>query len=234
VYDFRPNLVIGFHGCDKSVQQSLLNNSGNITKSEKPYDWLGHGMYFWENNFKRATQWAEDKQARGEIKEAAVIGAVLHLGNCCDFLDSKHIDVLSIYYDLMKANNEALGKPLPVNRDTKSDAHKDKLLRELDCALIEFMNEQIFSDYHQQVSDNKFTNIKLFDSTRGMFTEGGEAFPGSNIQQKNHIQICIRNFDCIKGFFLPREEIDFVGMLTEEYARKKADPGGAGLSRTYR
>jgi hypothetical protein len=26
---------------------------------------------------------------------------------------------------------------------------------------------------------------------------------------KSHIQICIRNLNCIKGFFLPRQEIDF-------------------------
>jgi hypothetical protein len=78
MYDIRPNLVIGFHGCDVSVRENLLNNSHPIEKSEKPYDWLGHGMYFWENNFDRAFDWANDKQSRGEIKEAAVIGAVLH------------------------------------------------------------------------------------------------------------------------------------------------------------
>ncbi|HEY8780200.1 MAG TPA: hypothetical protein VIM16_01185 [Mucilaginibacter sp.] len=56
MYDIRPNLVIGFHGCDKSVRDRLLINSKNIEKSEKPHDWLGHGMYFWENNLERAKQ----------------------------------------------------------------------------------------------------------------------------------------------------------------------------------
>lgn len=48
--------------------------------SERPYDWLGHGIYFWENNHERAFQWAKDKKARGEIKNPTVIGAILHLG----------------------------------------------------------------------------------------------------------------------------------------------------------
>jgi hypothetical protein len=125
--------LIGFHGCDVSVRDQLLKNSDHIEKSEKPYDWLGHGMYFWENNLERARQWAKDKEDRGEIKEAAVIGAVLHLGNCCDFLDSSYIDLIAVYYDLMKINYQALGKPLPQNKNVKRDLYKDKLLRELDC-----------------------------------------------------------------------------------------------------
>jgi hypothetical protein len=121
----------------------------------------------------------------------------------------------------MVANFKALKKPIPKNKDVKQDEHKDKLLRELDCALIEFMHEQVFSDYQQEMNVNKgFTNVKLFDSTRGVFTEGGEAFPGSAILMKSHIQICIRNFNSIKGFFLPRDEKDFVTVLKEEYARK--------------
>jgi len=221
MYDIRPNLVIGFHGCDVSVRDRLLNNEIGIEKSEKPYDWLGHGLYFWENNLERAHEWAAEKQLRGEIKEAAVIGAVIHLGVCCDFLDSSYINLLEVYYNLMKFNYEALGKPLPQNKDAKRDIHRDKLLRELDCATIEFMHEQIFADYKKQISTNNgFSNIKLFDSTRGVFTEGGAAFPGAELQKKNHIQICVRNLNCIKGFFLPRNENDFIAALIEEYKRK--------------
>lgn len=53
------------------------------------------------------------------------------------------------------------------------------------------------------------SSSKVFDSVRAAFSEGGPAFPGAGIQKKSHIQICIRNLDCIKGFFVPRDEIDF-------------------------
>ena len=221
MYDFRPNLVLGFHGCDISVANKLLTDPSLAAKSEKPYDWLGHGIYFWENNLARACQWAEEKQKRGKIEQAAVIGAVLHLGNCLDFLDSKYIELVAIYYELMEANYKALGKDLPQNRDILKDRHQDRLLRELDCATIEFMHEQIFSKFQEEtVNTGGFTNIKLFDSTRGVFMEGGEAFPGSAISKKSHIQICIRNLNCIKGFFLPRDERDFVADLQQEYRTK--------------
>ena len=221
MYDIRPNLVIGFHGCDKTTSESLLKNTNSIEKSQKPHDWLGHGIYFWENNLQRAWDWAKDKENRGEIKEAAVVGAILHLGMCCDFMDSQSINLLNAYYKLMKINYEALDRQLPQNKDARRDFHKDKLIRELDCAVIEFMHEQIFDTYQQQVAENGYSNIKIFESTRGVFTEGGEAFPGSAIQTKNHVQICIRNLNCIKGFFLPREEQDFIAGLDNEYKLKR-------------
>jgi hypothetical protein len=135
---------------------------------------------------------------------------------------TRYINLLSAYYKIMEKNYVLIGKAIPKNKDAKDDLYKDKLMRDLDCATIEFMHEQIFTDYQKQISENKgYTNIKLFDSTRGVFTEGGEAFEGSGIQKKNHIQICIRNFNCINGFFLPREDNDFVKTLTDEYTRKK-------------
>ncbi|HEV9036455.1 MAG TPA: hypothetical protein VGQ51_07545 [Puia sp.] len=45
-----------------------------------------------------------------------------------------------------------------------------------------------------------------FDSVRGVFVEGRELYPGAGFQDKNHIQICIRNPNCIRSFFLPRRE----------------------------
>jgi len=32
---------------------------------------------------------------------------------------------------------------------------------------------------------------------------------------KSHIQICVRNPNCIKGFFMPRREMDFNSWLEE-------------------
>jgi hypothetical protein len=50
VYVSKPNLIIGFHGCEKEDQNRLLNDIKYFKNSHEDYDWLGHGMYFWENN----------------------------------------------------------------------------------------------------------------------------------------------------------------------------------------
>lgn len=56
MYDFRPNIIVGFHGCDLDIRNKLVNDPNHIEISKKPYDWLGHGMYFWENNYTRAME----------------------------------------------------------------------------------------------------------------------------------------------------------------------------------
>ncbi|HEY4193932.1 MAG TPA: hypothetical protein VGM63_00235 [Mucilaginibacter sp.] len=210
MYNTRPGLLIGFHGCDKSRQQDLLINSVSMPISEKPYDWLGHGMYFWENNADRALEWAKAKESAKKIEEAAVIGAVIDLGHCCDFLDSSFTKMLTAYHNLMKIELEKVGKSILENEDLKSDRHHDKLLRYLDCATLEFMHEQIRTQYKKDMAAKNHSSLKIFDSVRGAFLEGGAAYIGSGFCAKSHIQICIRNSNCIKGYFLKRDELDFI------------------------
>ena len=46
---------------------------------------------------------------------------------------------------------------------------------------------------------------KEYDSARAVFFEGNEIYPSAGFKQKNHIQIAVRNPNCIKGYFIPRE-----------------------------
>jgi hypothetical protein len=46
MYDVRPNILIGFHGCDLSIANKLINQPDDIKISTEDYDWLGHGLYF--------------------------------------------------------------------------------------------------------------------------------------------------------------------------------------------
>lgn len=200
MYSNRSNLLIGFHGCDESVAFELLNKPKKVKISEKPFDWLGHGFYVWENNYARALEWARDKQKRGKIKKASVIGVVFTLDHCLDLIDNEFIGILSKYYDLMKIDFQSLGKELPKNKDVKEDEHKDLLIRELDCAVIEYLHQKI----KEAIESGEEPSLREFDSARGVFIEGGPAFPGAGVQKKSHIQICIRNMECIKGFFIPR------------------------------
>jgi hypothetical protein len=213
MYDVKPNLIIGFHGCEAAIRDSLLKNPDEIKISQKPFDWLGHGLYFWENNYERALLWAQQKKDRGAIKEPAVIGAVLYIGYCCDFLDSKYLQLLARSYAVMEENYRKSGKELPSNKDLANDPHKDKIMRHLDCATIEFMHAEIFDQIQQDVKAKGFSDYKIFDTVRGVFTEGSPVFSGAGLFAKSHIQICIRNPNCIKGFFLPRKEINFTTHL---------------------
>ena len=199
MYDVKPNLIIGFHGCERSVRDALLMNPNDYMISQKSLDWLGHGFYFWENNYDRALQWATEKKDRGHIKEPAVIGAVLYLGYCCDFLDKRYIQLLANHFNDMKTMYEASKKELPKNKDVKEDIHKNILLRYLDCLAIEYMHAKILMEVRIEMAEKGYTQYKMFDSTRGVFIEGGQAFEGAGLFEKSHIQVCIRNPNCIQG-----------------------------------
>ena len=38
-----------------------------------------------------------------------------------------------------------------------------------------------------------------------MFFEGKDLYENAGFKEKNHIQIALRNPNCIKGYFVPRE-----------------------------
>lgn len=209
IYRNRPNLTIGFHGCDETIRYKLVNNPNNIKKSQEAFDWLGNGFYIWENNYERALQWAKDKKSRGTLKTPSVVGVIYLLDHCLDFTDSEFIQILSEYYELLKRDLIISGKNLPQNKDLPRDRYQDLILRELDCAVIEYLHQKIDEKIKQDIAIRGFSNLKHFDTVRGIFTEGGPAFEGAGIQTKNHIQVCIRNLNCIKGFFIPREDTKF-------------------------
>ena len=47
---YRNQQVYGFHGLDKDIGLRILNQEQEFKRSENRYDWLGDGIYFWENN----------------------------------------------------------------------------------------------------------------------------------------------------------------------------------------
>jgi hypothetical protein len=158
-------------------------------------------------------QWALEKKKRGAIENPAVIGAILNLGYCCDFLDSCFIKVLKESHSRMIEDFIEKGMELPINKNIPGDVNKDKLLRELDCAVIEYMHEETIRQAKEEITQYGFVKNTPFDSTRSIFTEGAPVYEGAGIQEKNHIQICIRNMNCIKGFFIPRSKTDFLELL---------------------
>jgi hypothetical protein len=205
-------LMIGFHGCDLTVRNELVNNPDTIRISEKNFDWLGHGFYVWENNYERALHWANEKKKRRDTSKdfnPSVVGIFYQLEYCLDFTDSHFINLLPTYYNLFKAEMLNVGNPLPTNNDIAADVHKDRVLRELDCAVIEYLHNKIDEARKIEIQNKRHSEIKRFDTVRGIFTEGGPVFEGAGIQAKNHIQVCIKNLNCIKGFFIPRKAVPF-------------------------
>jgi len=42
--------VIGYHGCDLKVASDVVTRKAKLTPGMGRYDWLGTGVYFWEDD----------------------------------------------------------------------------------------------------------------------------------------------------------------------------------------
>lgn len=198
LYKRAPSFILGFHGCDRSVGEAVLAGNGHLAPSTNPYDWLGDGVYFWEGNPARALDFAtraagEAKlTTKGNIKDPFVVGAVIDLGICFSLQDSACLAELPVAYNFLKATCDAAGVEMPQNK-----SGIDKVVRFLDCAVIQSMHELRRSSTPPLVD---------YDTVRCAFSEGQPLYDGGFFCEKAHVQIAVRNPEkCILGYFRPRK-----------------------------
>jgi hypothetical protein len=83
----------------------------------------------------------------------------------------------------------AAGAKMPENKGNN---------KALDCAVFQYIHQA-----------NQNAGKKPYDTIRCAFQEGGEVYPGSTISKRSHIQVCVINPECIKGYFLPKPHTVF-------------------------
>jgi hypothetical protein len=189
--------IIGYHGCDKTVADKVLAGECHLEYSSNPYDWLGGGVYFWEHGPRRAFEWALFRsQMKGKIKEPAVIGAYINLGKCFDLLDTQFTSILTDLFPMFKNTLEQKNIPLPRNESVPGEEAIDHLRRKLDCAMVDWCLGMLAEGVLETGKEN-------FQTVRCVFQEGAAAFPGSKIRRKSHIQVAVRDRECILGYFRP-------------------------------
>jgi hypothetical protein len=158
----RPFEVVGFHSCDRKTGASVLNGKMELKHSTNPWDWLGNGVYFWEQNPLRALEYAIESAAgeqfnRIRIEEPFVLGAIIELGNCLNLLEPESLALTAQAFDSLKRFHENLGKKMPEN----DRANRNN--RKLDCAVIKHL--------HKSGENNPALK---YDSIRCAFVEGKE------------------------------------------------------------
>lgn len=200
MYSALPSFVLGFHGCDEAVAARIFSGqTSHLTRSQNSYDWLGGGIYFWESSSHRALEWARLRKAHPSgaksrrIINPAVVGAVIDLGNCLNLLDSRFVAIVRDGHAVLRKALEKSGVPMPLNKPLRGSG--ELLLRDLDCAVINMVH---------LLRQRK--HLPPFDSVRAAFIEGQPIYDGGAFYDKNHIQICVCNPACIKGYFRPLPE----------------------------
>ncbi len=175
-------IILGYHGCHKDVAERVLSGTEHLQPSTNRHDWLGAGIYFWEADPVRGLEWAREKHG---AQDAAVIGAAIHLGRSLNLMSRHAYDTVAQAYKALELKFRTAGVPLPTNGATG-------MRRKLDCAVIEHLHN---------LRAEAVPMLRPYDTVRGLFIEGDEAFPGSMLRHKTHVQICVRENRVIKGYF---------------------------------
>lgn len=189
-----PNIVYGFHGTTKEVADNILNKKDNFKPSKNNHDWLGNGIYFWEGNLERAEEWAQENK-KGD---RAVLGAMIDLGFCLDFLQPKFVKYMETSFEHYVKNNRSstlLGVDEPeMPKNIRFGANDNYFKnRQLDCAVI----RHLVQEAKEKVPPEPF------DTVRCAFQEGEPVYDGAQIFKQTHIQIAVLNIESIRAVFLP-------------------------------
>ncbi len=152
MYKSYPTWITAFHGCDQRTFEKVLYHHDCLEASENSYDWLGHGIYFWENNPLRAYDFAIEQLKRGKIEKPAVIGAMIDLGSCLDLTDMASIKLVREVYPLFVQRCKRTSTEIPQNSGKTSD----RVYRNLDCAVLEFLHFV----YSKSSADQRFLFTK--------------------------------------------------------------------------
>lgn len=198
MYSTLPNFILGFHGCDEAIGEDLLSGKKDFVRSMNEYDWLGNGIYFWENNPDRAISWAKEQAERHKknmkipiekrITKPFAVGAVIDLGRCLNLFDQKALEEVKVAHAVLTLASMYAHAPMPTNHSLSQAG--DLLLRNLDKAVMDTL-----------MSQRTLEGKPAYDSVRAMFQEGESLYENAGFKAQNHIQIAVRNPNCIKGVF---------------------------------
>lgn len=189
--------VLGFHGCDETVGEAVLAGRHHLEPSTNAHDWLGHGIYFWENSPERARHWAEflarhSSRSRRPILNPFVVGAIIDLGLCLDLTEASSLNAVRIAHRELSETFRSVNLPLPSNEPGHS-SDENLIKRNLDCAVINYLHDA-----------REGQGETPYDSVRGAFFEGKPLYEGAGITEKTHLQICVRRPRQIRGYFRPQ------------------------------
>jgi hypothetical protein len=198
-FDDYHRTVVGYHGTGLTAALRIVNRIEDFRWSERDYDWLGGGIYFWEYAPKQALKFAEIRQRQYKGKQhktpederratepLAVVACMIRLGFCLDLTEPDNVEYIRTAYETYKESMELAGADLPRN---------SRKYRKLDRAVFEYAYKAI---------EESEPNLRV-DTARGVYVpKGGDKriWDGSWISRDTHIQLCVRNPASLLGTWL--------------------------------
>lgn len=162
----QTSAVVGYHGTSRAQLPRLL--AGDIDLRTRSYDWLGAGLYFWQDMPWRAQEWADERYGT----DAAVVVSRISLDRCVDLLNPHWQRVVA------EADRQYVEDCYLADRQPPSNRGGN---RARDCATVNWYCDRIAA-----------RGGTVF-SVRAIFQEGEPIFPESQIYSRSHVQVAVRD-----------------------------------------
>jgi hypothetical protein len=180
--------LVGYHGTKIESARRILQTG--FTPSRNSYDWLGKGVYFWQDAPYRAWDWAKGYcQKNGG--DPAVIRSLVKIRR------DEFMDLIDYSQDPNWANHLSRTHQY-LQQKTSSIILPNKRAvgyHALDRLVVDTLIQDIL----------KPMGINIL-AVRACFQEGEEIYPGSAIYNKSHIQVAVRDTNSIVKSILLTEK----------------------------
>ncbi len=182
-----PDIIDAYHAGERRVLEDVAERGIRLTWSTQDREWLGHGVYFWGYSLGHAKRWVDigSRLNWWGAEGPAILETKIELKNCLNLLDPSSVELLDAAATMVKKTCVELSVDLPENSRYVDGVPVE---RRLDCAII----NQVHQIQH-------IMGRPAFDTVLSGFEDGAPYLPGATFRRTSHIQIAVRNHDCIQN-----------------------------------
>lgn len=174
----RPYKIRAYHVTEQTNGTSILATGFN--RSRNSYDWLGYGIYFYQEAPKFAIHWATKERVEGAFTDPCLLGIDIEYRGFLDLLDYGQIDILRAVYDGLskkagKRFSKIKSKQKPFIVGGPPSGHAlDRYVIEAAARLLQKQGIAI-------------------RAVRAVFLSGQPIYDKSHLTDREHIQIAVRD-----------------------------------------
>ena len=174
----RPN-IIAYHTNDSLKIENFLGTNELIISED--INWLGKGMYFWDN-LSNAKYWKNEKLRKNETTDIKIIKGTIFLEKMLDLTDEETVRYIDEVWNCISKFSEI----------KRIKIEKTELGRKLDV-IFDFYKNKSFETFDYNV-------IKCSGGYKRNLIESLDLFSESKLTLSNKVIYSVKENDCISNF----------------------------------
>jgi hypothetical protein len=183
----------GYHATTPE-KGALIEEQKRFNPSENWHDWLGNGVYFYQDALEWTRYWATNERHEGNIPNPAIFAADIYYDGFLDLVEYDSMEQLKRFFNrLESATKEEASQAFEAVKIRAAKFPEREKWKPRPHPLDRYViNEAV------NVAESQGLSIK---AVRAVFFDGEKLHPHSDLYDRQHIQIAVRDQSIIKKFW---------------------------------